>query len=313
MPTSILFAALEHQHLALVASAIVGAGVAMLTWWFLRALSSDDLEQGDEWRYDVNRINELRKADTLYRIFQPVIQVFARMNRTTFPESLPKIQREISASGLPRFWLAEEYLARCQLIALLMGPVYVWFLLDSFGVAGMLFSFGAVLLTAWYLRIRLGSKARYRVVLIKRRMPFLLDLLTLLMEAGITFLQALDQAVREFEDHPVASEFGRVLGDMNMGKTRTEAFQAMQSRLADDEITSIVGSIIQGEELGSPLAQVFRTQSDVLRIKRTQRAEKLAGEAGVNMLLPGMLIMAATVLIILGPFVVKFLVSESIF
>ena len=138
-------------------------------------------------------------------------------------------------------------------------------------------------------------------------MPFLLDLLTLLMEAGSTFLNAMAQAVDEFRGHPVAEEFGRVLTDMNMGKTRMEAFQAMRDRLADDEITSIIGTIIQGEYLGTPLAKIFRTQADVLRLKRTQRAEAVAGEAGVNMLLPGILIMAATVLIILGPFMLNYL------
>ena len=107
------------------------------------------------------------------------------------------------------------------------------------------------------------------------------------MEAGSTFLGALRQAVEEFEGHPLAQEFGRVLADMSLGKTRTEAFAAMRDRLADDEITSIIGSIVQGESLGTPLAGVFRTQADVLRIKRTQRAERIAGEAGVNMLLPG--------------------------
>ena len=165
----------------------------------------------------------------------------------------------------------------------------------------------AVPLTAWLLRHRLAVRAAARLRLIKRRMPFLLDLLTLLMEAGSTFLNALAQAVDEFRGHPVAEEFGRVLADMNLGKTRVEAFQAMRDRLADDEITSIIGSILQGENLGTPLARIFRTQADVLRIKRTQRAEVVAGEAGVNMLLPGMLIMVATVLIILGPFLLNYL------
>ena len=162
-------------------------------------------------------------------------------------------------------------------------------------------------LTAWWLRHRLAVRAASRLRLIKRRMPFLLDLLTLLMEAGSSFLNALAQAVEEFRGHPVAEEFGRVLADMNLGKTRFEAFQAMRDRLADDEITSIIGSILQGETLGTPLARIFRTQADVLRIKRTQRAELLAGEAGVNMLLPGVLIMAATVLIIIGPFLLNYL------
>jgi len=38
-------------------------------------------------------------------------------------------------------------------------------------------------------------------------MPFLLDLLTLLMEAGSTFIGAMKQAVEEFQGHPVAHEF----------------------------------------------------------------------------------------------------------
>jgi tight adherence protein C len=126
------------------------------------------------------------------------------------------------------------------------------------------------------------------------------------MEAGATFLQALSEAVEEFRDHPVGIEFGRVLGEMSMGKNRTAALESLRQRLDDDEITSIVGSIIQGEELGTPLATLFRTQADVLRIKRTQRAETIAGEAGVKMLLPAILVMAATVLIILGPFVLNF-------
>ena len=45
----------------------------------------------------------------------------------------------------------------------------------------------------------------------------------------------------------------------------------------------------------------------MLRLKRTQRAEVVAGEAGVNMLLPGILIMVATVLIIVGPFMLNYL------
>ncbi len=175
-----------------------------------------------------------------------------------------------------------------------------------FGSQGMLLVPLAVIATALFLRYRLAMRAAARLRQIKRRMPYLLDLLTLLMEAGATFLNALNQAVDEFRGHPVAEEFGRVLADMNLGKTRMEAFQAMRDRLADDEITSIIGTIIQGEHLGTPLARIFRSQADVLRVKRSQRAESIAGEAGVNMLMPAVLVMAATVLIILGPFLLNF-------
>jgi tight adherence protein C len=45
----------------------------------------------------------------------------------------------------------------------------------------------------------------------------------------------------------------------------------------------------------------------VLRVKRSQRAETIAGEAGVQMLLPAVLVMAAAILVILGPFALNYL------
>ena len=56
---------------AWIPSLLVGASVALLAWWVIRALTTDDLEQASEWRYDVSRINALRRLDGFYRLFQP--------------------------------------------------------------------------------------------------------------------------------------------------------------------------------------------------------------------------------------------------
>ncbi len=302
---------IADQNLALglqaAASAVVALAIATAVWWIIRVMRSEDLEQGVDWRYDVSRINELRRMDPFFRFLQPLIGMLARLNRKVFADNLQSINREIQAAGLPRFWLAEEYIGKLQLISLFVAPLYFYLFVTWFGGIGLLLAAAAVIATSWLLRRRLSSIAKSRLNNIKRQMPFLLDLLTLLMEAGSTFGHALHQAVEEFEGHPVAEEFGRVLSDMNLGKTRVEAFEAMRDRLKDDEITSIIGSVLQGENLGTPLASIFRTQADVLRIKRTQRAELVAGEAGVNMLLPGVLVMVATVLIIVGPFFLNYL------
>lgn len=291
----------------LFSSVLTGLAVYVLMRTIGNTLYTENLQQDDEWRYDINRINELRRRSAMYRLFQPIIQLFARANLAVFRESLPEIHREIQAAGHSRFWTAEEYLARLQFIAVLVTPLYVYFCVDIMGPAGIVLALVLTVLTAYLLRRRLAGQARYRLFSIKRRLPFLLDLLTLLMEAGSTFIQALTEAVSEFRDHAVGVEFGRVLGEISMGKSRTAALEAMRDRLSDDEITSIVGSIIQGENLGTPLARLFRTQADVLRVKRTQRAETIAGEAGVKMLLPGILVMASTVIIILGPFILGFI------
>jgi tight adherence protein C len=287
-------------------SLATGVAIGVLAWWILCALASEDLEQADEWRYDVSRMNALRRSDLLYRLFSPAIQILARLNRAALQERLRGIEREIQAAGISRFWLPEEYLARAELIALLLLPAYMAVCVAYMGPSG---AFSALLcsgLTVWFLRRSLRRRAIDRLVAIKRRLPFLLDLLTLLMEAGANFHQALRQGVREFAGQEVAVEFARVLTDINMGKTRIEAFDSLRRRLNDDEINGIIGSIVQSEQLGTPLSDIFRTQADVLRLKRSQRAETIAGEAGVKMLLPGVLVMMATVIIILGPFVLNY-------
>lgn len=273
-------------------------------------LASDDLTQGEQWRYDVSRMNELRRISLFYRVFQPILLPLAKFNRGAFPKELPAISRELLAGGFPRVWTAEEYLAKIELQSLLAMPVFIVASMRMTGPAGFILGMVTTLAFGYLLRRRLAGQAAYRLVLIKRRLPYMLDLVTLLMEAGATFLQALKQACDEFREHPVGVEFGRVLGEMSMGKGRSGALESLRDRLQDDEMTSIIGSILQGEDLGTPLSRIFRTQADVLRLKRSQRAERISGEAAVQMLLPAILVMAATVIVILGPFVLNFITTD---
>lgn len=295
--------------LLVAANLLIGGAIFVIAWWFFAALLTADDAADAEWRYDRVRIAELKRLDPFYRYLQPLIAGLARVNRAAFRGSLPAIHREILAAGLPRFWLPEEYLARCELIAIMLLPPLIASSVGIMGPVGIVMALVLAGLIAWLLRRRLAVLARQRLTLIKRRLPFLLDMLTLLMEAGSSLLQALEEAVHEFRGQPVADEFARVLADIRMGRTRAEAFLAMRERLQDAEVGGVIGSILQGEHLGTPLAQIFRMQADVLRVKRSQRAETVAGEAGVQMLLPGILVMAAAVLVILGPFVLNYLRS----
>ncbi len=294
------------MELMWLASVLMGGAVLLVAWWFFAALLADDPDADAEWRYDRVRIAELKRQDLMYRALSPLFAGLGRLNRIVFRDSLREVQRELQAAGLPRFWLPEEYLARCELLAIVISPVTIASCVGIMGPLGIVMGLVLVALTAWLLRRQLAARARQRLTLIKRRLPFLLDLLTLLMEAGSSLLQALEEAVHEFRGQPVAEEFGRVLADIRMGRTRTEAFLAMRERLQDAEVGAVIGSIVQGEYLGTPLAQIFRMQADVLRVKRTQRAETIAAEAGVQMLLPGILVMAAAVLVILGPFALNY-------
>ena len=115
------------------ACASVGGAVFLVIWLAVRALASEDLRQGMEWRYDISRINALRRIDVTFRLFQPLIQWLGRINRGLFRESMPEMQRQIQAAGLPRFWLAEEYLARAEIYAMLLLPVYTYLFVSQAG------------------------------------------------------------------------------------------------------------------------------------------------------------------------------------
>ena len=210
----------RSDSLALVPCTVLAAALAMATWWLIRALTTEDVEQEAEWRYDISRINALRQNDSVFRLFQPLLQFLARLNRAACRPQLPEVYREIQAAGLTRFWLPEEYLARGQVIALLMAPAYLFLCLTYMGMAGIVSACVLTVVTAWLIRRSLTRRSRRRLVIIKRRLPFFLDLMTLLMEAGSTFLQSLGQSVEELRGHPVAEEFGRVLVDIHLGKTR---------------------------------------------------------------------------------------------
>ena len=95
------------------ASAAVGLALATAAWWLFGVLRSDDLQQGIEWRYDVSRINELRRIDPFYRLFQPAIQMLGRWNRRLFANSLPAITHDIQAAGCHGFgWLRNTWVRR---------------------------------------------------------------------------------------------------------------------------------------------------------------------------------------------------------
>ena len=99
---------------------------------------------------------------------------------------------------------------------------------------------------------------------------------------------------------------------MNLGRTRNEALEHFAERVHAEEVSEIVMAIVKGEELGTPLASVLRTQSDALLLRRSQWAEKAAADAQVRIVVPGMLVMIACLIIVLAPFLLP-LLGQGIF
>jgi tight adherence protein C len=67
---------------------------------------------------------------------------------------------------------------------------------------------------------------------------------------------------------------------------RSDAFTSPAQRPAAPEITAFVSALTQADRLGVPTGGVLREQSEQLRIRRRQRAEKKAQKVPIKILFP---------------------------
>lgn len=166
--------------------------------------------------------------------------------------------------------------------------------------AFLIFALGAFALgigpDAW-----LNQKVGVRKKAIRRALPDTLDLLTISVEAGLGFEQAIDR-ITESMPGPLTDEFNRMIGEMRAGAARQEALQGLDQRTGVEEVKSFVLSMIQADTFGVSIGGVLRAQAEEMRIKRRQLAQEAAQKAPVKMLLPmTLLIFPALFIVILGP------------
>jgi tight adherence protein C len=157
--------------------------------------------------------------------------------------------------------------------------------------------------------LMLTSRINRRQDNVRKAMPDALDLLTICVEAGLSFDMAMAKVAEKWENE-LAFSFGRALREIQLGKMRREALRTMAERIGIPEMTSFVAAIIQSELLGVSMSKVLRIQSDQMRIRRRQAAEKRAQEAPIKMLFPmALLIFPSIMLILLAPAAIQLMTS----
>jgi tight adherence protein C len=153
------------------------------------------------------------------------------------------------------------------------------------------------------------SKISRRQDSILKSLPDALDLLTICVEAGLGFDQAMGKVYEKW-DNELAIGFGRVLREIQLGKMRRESLREMSNRMEVPDVTAFVAAIIQADQLGVSMTKILRVQADQMRVKRRQRAQEKAHEAPVKMMIPMVfLIFPSLWIVLLGPAVLRILDS----
>ena len=144
---------------------------------------------------------------------------------------------------------------------------------------------------------------------IQLELPNILDQLLISVEAGLGFEAAMAR-VASTSPGPMAQEMSRALQEMQLGRSRADAYAALAERSSVADLKSFVRAVVQADRYGIGIVKVLKTQAAQMRVKRRQRAEEKAMKLPVKVLFPLLtFIFPVLFIVILGPAVINIMQS----
>ncbi|MFI7322625.1 DUF5936 domain-containing protein [Streptomyces venezuelae] len=189
------------------------------------------------------------------------------------PKRVDAKRRRIDMAGNPGGLTIDRYAARRAVygvFGLVLGLVFLTNGSPLFGVLTL--AFGAVAADAL-----IWQAIRERREVIDRTLPDFLDVLAVVVSAGLGFRQALDRVAERYEG-PWADELRITLRQMDMGVSRRQAFDDLRRRNASEQVAQFVSALQQGEELGSPIADTLIQIATDMRRTDAQNSRRRAAK-----------------------------------
>ena len=254
---------------------------------------------------------QARSLPLVFKLLLPFVgNLKSIVSHRMFARQIETADSMLVSAGFEGLLSGEEFVCIKLMMPVVLGAFWCAFVcfLGS-AVPDSLLSDGRVLLclmgvALFYFQpilwLRSSLKARYLSIL--KALPFVLDLLTLSVEAGMDFIGALQRNCASRKLDPLNEELLRMTKEIQVGSSRKEALRNMSDRVKQPDLKTVAYALIQADELGVSIGAILRIQSEQLRRARFERAEKLANEAPTKMLGPLMLcIFPAVFIILLAP------------
>ncbi len=275
--------------------ACVSAGVAVfcISLFLFRLLEQLEIEKKET----------SRQLPLMFKMMMPFTGNVDGLVRTPFFDVSRKTAGEqILMAGFDQLIDEHKFVA----VQVLLSMIGIFFAI-AFSVMKQPF-LGIIFLALVYLypKIWLKGIVRRRHHEIQKALPNVLDLLTLSVEAGKDFLTSLRDILSRRRSDALGEELERTFREIQLGKQRRVALKELSKRVQQPDLSNVLNSIVQADELGVSIGQILRIQGDQLRNKRFNRAEKLANEAPVKILFPLVLfILPSVIIILMGPLILK--------
>lgn len=260
----------------------------------------------------------LKRADTgmssseslLLRMITPFLSVVGPFNaRLKLKRYRATMDVKFRKAGGLQGLTVDMFLAAKELAAVVGVVLYLLLFkvpASGLGFAGML----AMAVAGWSVpNLILKGHIGERQKKIIRELPYILDLLTVSVEAGLDFMQAVERTVGVLKKGELVRELAIMRKGLQMGDSRKTVLRQLAHRTEVTDVKTVVSALIQADQLGTGIGSALRTVSAQAKAQRSQRAEKMAGEATVKLLFPLVLVFIAVMLMVLGPVAMQILTT----
>lgn len=278
---------------ALIATALCASGLTYYILYHATRITYVTLADGRQ---------QVRSLPLLFRLLLPLApNLDPLLRKPAFLSSVSAASWQLNAAGFEGLLSGREFLALKILVPSVLG-ILLTLLFFPLGTDALLpWLIGTLLAWMWPLHWLRAARAK-RAKSIVRALPFVLDLLTLSVEAGMDFMGAVQRNCDRRAMDPLNEELLRMQREIQIGTTRKTALKNLSDRVRVPQIRTLTTALIQADELGVSIGTILRIQADQLRQERFEAAEKLAHEAPTKMLFPLLLfIFPATIIILLAP------------
>lgn len=294
--------------LVVAAAALAGGGAFVATLSFRpRRTSPADLATERIEAFSgpppINLNEEEARQPFTRRVLGPLFARFAAaVARRTPDAARARLQQQLNLAGRPLGLDAFDFIAfrygllvGLALTGLLVGLLFGGLETGAIGAAlGIVAGYGGP-------RYLVSRRVKTAQVSIRRTLPDAMDLMSVCVEAGLTFEGAMQKVAERF-DGQLRAEFAQVLREIRLGRSRQQALDDLGDRCGVDELHGFTRAVIQSDLLGTGIARVLKLQSEELRRRRRQRAQEMGARATLKMLFPMLLfIFPALFIVLLGP------------
>ena len=192
------------------------------------------------------------------------------------------LRAELMSAGI--YTVSPRTIIGYRVIAAIVLPILILLLLGLTPISVLLAAVTCFL--GWMLPLVIVRRqARLRLKEIDKRLPDLIDLLVVTIEAGLGFTGALRMAATHLSG-PLSDELNLTLQQQTMGLGTQDALNNLRDRADTPGMRSFVRAMAQGERLGISMGQIMRNLAVDMRKRRRKEAEEKAQKAPIKMLFP---------------------------